>query len=293
MYGLPQEVTQKFMKGLHVARLKDGYFNGIWSDMLIETTYMKFGKSSGGLVGITLKPKSVLRWAYSFHKLSSMIKDLKEISDKASTTWKHKEEYDERMKQDLKDRLKIKKKLASCINSLTETGGEFSAGVVNIASGKVTPAGQTNIHDCVKIGKEQMIEFRSGLPEGFNEKIPFSVKLAAKKTRKIKSADGDRETSNTGSTINRLLMIKETSNIPIAMDMVDALRYELTPTPLSMFEMDGTPRIIKNKSEIMNGLNIVVNTRGRKPDVSILDGCAILWKMQWPNPSSTMKDYII
>ena len=33
----------KFMNGEHVVHLKDGLFNGIWSDMAIETTYMKFG----------------------------------------------------------------------------------------------------------------------------------------------------------------------------------------------------------------------------------------------------------
>ena len=85
-------------------------------------------------------------------------------------------------------------------------------------------------------------------------------------------------------------MIKEVSNTPIA--MAEALRYELTPTPLSMFEMYGTPRIRKNESDIMNDLKIVVNTRGRNPDVSILDGCRILWKIQWPNQSGTMKDYV-
>ena len=290
MYGLPEEVHQKFMKGLHVARLKSGFFNGIWSDMLIETTYMKFGKSFGGLVGITLKPKSVLRWAYSFHKLSSMIKDLKEIDDKSSSTWKHKEEYSGRMKSDLKDRSKIQRKLAGCIEPFNETGGDFSTGVVNIASGKVTPNSQTNIYDCIKVGREQLIEFRSSLPDGFNEKIPSRVKLATTKIRKIKSSDGSRETSNVGSIFNRLLIIRETSDNPIT--MVDVLRYELTPMPLSMFEMDGTPRIIKKKSDIMNSIKAVVATRGRKHDVSILDGCAILWKIQWPTSSGTMKDYI-
>ena len=63
--------------GLHVARNSTGFFSGIWSDMLIETTFMKFG----GLVGVTSKPKSVIRWAYSFHKISIMIKELKEITD--------------------------------------------------------------------------------------------------------------------------------------------------------------------------------------------------------------------
>ena len=106
MLGLPEEVTKKFKKGLHVVRNSPGFFNGIWSDMLIETTYMKFGSSPGRLVGITLNPKAVFRWAYSFHKLSTMIKDLKEINEDSSSTEKHKEEYEGRMKSDLEDRIK-------------------------------------------------------------------------------------------------------------------------------------------------------------------------------------------
>ena len=43
------------------------------------------------------------------------------------------------MKSDLEDRMKIRKKLSGCINPLTETGGEFFTGIVNIASGTVTP----------------------------------------------------------------------------------------------------------------------------------------------------------
>ena len=89
MYGLSEEVTRKFRMGLHVARNSTGFFNGIWSDMLIATTYMKFGSSPGGLVGVTLKPKSVIRWAYSFHKISTMTKELKEITDTSNREGRH------------------------------------------------------------------------------------------------------------------------------------------------------------------------------------------------------------
>ena len=95
--------------------------------MLIETTYMKFGRSPGGLVGVTLKPKSVIIWAYSFHKISTMTKELKEITDTSNREGKHKEEYKGRMKS---DRIKIRTKLSGCINPLTETGDEFSDGIV-------------------------------------------------------------------------------------------------------------------------------------------------------------------
>ena len=44
MEKLPNGLFDKFMNGEHVIHLRDGLFNGIWSDMAIETTYMKFGK---------------------------------------------------------------------------------------------------------------------------------------------------------------------------------------------------------------------------------------------------------
>ena len=41
---MPTNLLNRFMNGEHVIRIKDGLFNGIWSDMAIETTYMKVGK---------------------------------------------------------------------------------------------------------------------------------------------------------------------------------------------------------------------------------------------------------
>ena len=71
--------------------------------MLVETNLMKFGSSPGGLVGLTLKPKSVVRWAYSFHKLSAMIKNFKDIYERTSDTGKHKEEGNGRIKAFMND----------------------------------------------------------------------------------------------------------------------------------------------------------------------------------------------
>ena len=41
---MPTNLLNRFMNGEHVIRIKDGLFNGIWSDMAIETMYMKVGK---------------------------------------------------------------------------------------------------------------------------------------------------------------------------------------------------------------------------------------------------------
>ena len=41
---MPTNLLNRFMNREHVIRIKDRLFNGIWSDMAIETTYMKIGK---------------------------------------------------------------------------------------------------------------------------------------------------------------------------------------------------------------------------------------------------------
>ena len=38
------DIFNKFMKGKHVMRHQKGLWNGIQSDMMIETTYMKYGR---------------------------------------------------------------------------------------------------------------------------------------------------------------------------------------------------------------------------------------------------------
>ena len=74
--------------------------------------------------------------------------------------------------------------------------------------------------------------------------------------------------------------------------MKQVLKYELTPMPLSMFKIEGSPRICKSKADLMNGLKVTVPTRGKAPDMSIVDGCAILWKIQWPSANGNVQDFV-
>ena len=55
------------MKGEHVTRHTPGNWNAIWTDMMIETTFMRYGKGPNGSIGITLKPESLKTWALSLH----------------------------------------------------------------------------------------------------------------------------------------------------------------------------------------------------------------------------------
>ena len=52
---LTGDILNKFMQGEHVMRHQNGLWNGIWSDMMIETTYLKYGKDLSGMIGFTTK----------------------------------------------------------------------------------------------------------------------------------------------------------------------------------------------------------------------------------------------
>ena len=65
--NLPSNILPYFQKGKHVMRHMNGLWNGIWSDMFIESTFMRYGHGRAGMVGITLKPETLKTWALSRH----------------------------------------------------------------------------------------------------------------------------------------------------------------------------------------------------------------------------------
>jgi len=120
MEALQHEELSKFMKGEHVMHHVPKLWNGIWSDMFIETTFMRYGHGPGGIIGITLKPETLKTRALSPHicsRLEQGIADLagneQEISQET-----HKEERKSRIDSDGADSESIRKKLEMCIDPL-------------------------------------------------------------------------------------------------------------------------------------------------------------------------------
>ena len=94
MLKLPPSILRHFLKGEHALRHRHGIWNGIWSDMMIETSYMKFGKGPNGIIGQTMKPRTLQIWAKSQHACSEVLQSLDIIKDKnESSMTTHKEEY--------------------------------------------------------------------------------------------------------------------------------------------------------------------------------------------------------
>jgi hypothetical protein len=166
MERLPSEVLERFMRGEHTMRHKPGLWNEIWSDMWIETTFMRYGHGPNCIIGITLKPETLKRWAYSMHTCSMIVQDVADMSDdsreKEVTT--HKEEKPARVTTDAKDRDKIRDKLLTCIDPLDPAS--HPAGFINVVTGRIAPE-TVNIHNAVDIGKGQLVSFEHSWPGGF------------------------------------------------------------------------------------------------------------------------------
>ena len=67
------------------------------------------------------------------------------------------------------------------------------------------------------------------------------------------------------------------------------LHHELPPLPTSMFDETGIMRLSTTKSTLKNKLQVEVPWRlTHEPQATIMNGCAILWIINWPSKGTTM-----
>lgn len=78
--ALPHNILQKFMNGDHVTRHTPGTWNAMWTDMMIETTFMRNGKGPRGIIGVTLKPNTLKTWALSLYSCSVLAKYISDMT---------------------------------------------------------------------------------------------------------------------------------------------------------------------------------------------------------------------
>ena len=79
MEAMPAVVRQHFVKGEHTMHHNAGLFNGIWSGMAIETTFMRYGHGQSGIIGITLRPETLKTWAYSLHACNTVVGNVEQM----------------------------------------------------------------------------------------------------------------------------------------------------------------------------------------------------------------------
>ena len=178
MLDLSGTVQEKMIKGQHTMHHTPGIFNGIWSDMAIESTFMRYGHSKARIVGITLKPETLKMWAYSLHICHSILNDLSEMRDNvsAATQLTHKEEGAARVQLDSVDRRNLCQKMKLCIEPLSPQLHP-KEGLINVVTGEVFCQPLINVGKALDLGKAQLETFEHSLPGGFYNSILLSADM--------------------------------------------------------------------------------------------------------------------
>lgn len=287
MQAMPVEVRKHFMDGQHTMHHTTGLFNGIWSDMAIETTFMRYGKGRNGIIGLTLNPGSLKTWAYSLHICNGIVNDLNEMRDETPATHtSHKEEMKARIKTDAKDRKALQDKLQLCIDPLSSD--EHPNELVNIVSGKVVAHPSVNVDRAVALGETQMTSFEASWPDGFHNTIPKTVNTMAVSRKHMKM--GNEKVYDTEIIYARAMGVQCSGR---SLDSNELLSHELAPYPASMFDPNGHMREAKNKASLKNAIKAEIPSRhvDEGIEASFLDGCAVLWVVPWPT-AGTIQDYL-
>ena len=284
---LPDDVRKHFNKGEHTMHHIAGINNGIWSDMTIETTFMRYGHGHSGIIGVTLKPETVTTWAYSMHACNTLVSkvDLMRHTEQHEqvTQLHHKEESKSRIKLDKADRQVLHDKLEICIDPLYEN--EHTKHLVNIVTGQVISYESVNVDAAYEIGTNQMNTFENGWPESFHETIHNSVKTMSTGRKHIKVAG--KKVYNPEIIYARAMALQ---NSVRGFNTNDLMAHELSPEPASMFSEDGM-RISTTKATLKNKLKVEISARHVPVDATFLDGCAVMWVIPWPS-NATVQQYL-
>ena len=120
---------------------------------MIESTYMRHGKSPGGIIGTTTKPRSQQVWSNSLPSCNDLLMDFDELRGRYLTQKIiHKDEAEARVIADMKDRNSLKRTLQFCSHPFDMASYDPSA-LMNIYTGEISP-NKSNIHKSVEIGNK-------------------------------------------------------------------------------------------------------------------------------------------
>ena len=291
MQNMPQDIFTKFMKGEHVMRHQDGLWNGVWSDLFIETTYMRYGHGPSGIIGSTLNESTLAIWAFSHSTLAQLANDIDEIKDgkRENVVITHKEERNPRIKEDSDDRKNLRETLSTCIDIL-DPSHHPDTGIINVFSGRIIDDPSLNAHDAVVIGAAEQQAFESKWPASFHCRIAKKVKNMATSTKTDFGHERVRGSIDTEFIYARAVGVMASKRNLVSIETL--FSHELASHPTSLFDEKGDMRVT-SKAALKNRMRTMsCSRREESPTVIILDGCAILWTVLWPAAPAKVSDFV-
>ena len=117
MQHLHPLLLKRFMAGEHVMHHTERLWNGIWSDLYTDSTYMRNGHGPSGIIGATLSKTTLATWALSQNTMGQMSNDVADLDNhREHVVLRHMEEQPIQINDDSTDRQSICKAIASCID---------------------------------------------------------------------------------------------------------------------------------------------------------------------------------
>ena len=275
-FALPASVKADFLNGSHVCRHSRGSWNAVPLDQYGEQTYIRYGKSKGGLVGLTLSPNQVHEWVMSYHICHQVSILMDQMCDNSTscetapdTKCQHKEEGRRRAMLDKEDRGKIKEHLSKFPNPLSTDCEKL----FNIVNGMVATE-DINVHKVTEIGDQMASSFIDSLPADFHTPVKRKIQTMEKLKRGIKV--GSSTIYDLQTVYARLLIISQHRSVCLK----DIFQYELCAVPSALFDEYGDMRT-GNKAILADKLpaSFVDSVH---PDVEIVDGNALIYHSIWP-----------
>ena len=278
MTWLGPEILEKFCGGEQSLHHTAGIYNRQWSDMFIETNWMRKGHGPGGIIGNTESPQTMATWVYSMDATMTLTGDLKKMSgDYEKVQMTHKEESASRIRRDGNDRKSLKATLESCIDPMDPTTHEAGC-LLNISSGQLAQP-NVNVDKAVDIGANQLIQFEALWPEGFYNSLAKQVTTFAAKKKCL--------TIEENSVMDQEAIYARVIGLLVSqrdLDLQQVLSTELTAYPPSMFQADGQMRVATRKATLKKNLQVEVSQRlTTRPTAMVIDVSALLWTLSWPS----------
>ena len=133
--------------------------------MFIESTFMRYGHSEGGLTRITLNKKAIALLAHSLHFCSQLVRNLTSMRNELSKDLTHHlEESNARIQADNSDRRKLRERQYQYIH-IFDPSGHYAA-VFIIVFVKLTAA-YVNVKNALQIGQARTEPYENKFPQGF------------------------------------------------------------------------------------------------------------------------------
>ena len=285
MVHLPEthpDMHNRLMAGEFAVQLtKDRTFNSIPHDQTIEVTINKDTKTSGGLIGKTLRHASVNKWIWTAADKATYYqcsKDLCSMGEGGSTT--HKDGGATRV---ARDEEKVQR-IVQTVTNLVDPFKEHKV-ITHISSGKHASLSiEKDLLSAGQIGLKAVHSFATERlsPDGetsFHDPLPkHSLQTFASFTAKTRStghADTEEETTAVFAHL-----FDAGQDAQVARDVL--LSYELTSVPRSLADADGAKHA-NNKADLLHILsNLATDTIPPPQSTHVIDAMAVLQSISKP-----------